>query len=450
MIKRLYLESYLYHLVKNVSKYFKEAYFTSFLYVFVCWFEEKVLGSKFVKWFFDTSVVGNLWYRSFFYRNSMYKIRKLSLSIPKPTLKFDSIYIGLFIAFIMLLPDRVWTGFVWIPVFIAIAVFYISCNIRGRVGTVFVMINLVLGLFLLVAFLGLPYGSVRLLAYLIFGVDIFFMISFALRTEEDLKKVLYSLFVVAIILCGIGFLQNNIFLSAATAVYSDGVRFGEVLILVFPFVFMFPPDLGSNTRKYLYQAFVFIIFFNVVTATQSKAAFIGFWVEVVIIILTNIRYLPFMVMLMPLGLNTILQNIGKLWQAAGQGDVAMNIISLFRQFWKYGFGLSQEAVMNIYNTEGLIGTEMTYISLVSDIAAILMVLFLAYILRLAHSTLTAMFSPDKRYKKMFAAGFAMLIGISVASFVETSLFSSRTMLVYWIMLGILRAVRILKMGVYEP
>lgn len=446
MIKKLFLESYLFQAVKNV----KQAYFSSFLYICVCWFRENVLNSRFVKWFFDTSVVGNLWYKSFFYRSSMYKIRKLSLNIPKPYLKFDSIYIGLFIAFILLLPDRLWTGFVWIPVFLALAIFYISHNVRGRVGTVFVLINLVLGLFLLVAFLGLPYGSVRPIAYLIFGVDIFFMISFALRTEEDLRKILNVLFVTAVILCGMGFLQNNISMSAATAVYSDGIRLGEVLILIFPFVFMFPPDFGSKSRKYLYQAFIFILFFNVVTATQSRAAFIGFWVEVIILILTNIRYLPFMVMLLPLGLNTILENIGKLWQAAGRGDVAMNIISLFRQFWQYGFGISREAVMNIYGTQRIIGAGTTYISLVSDIGAILLILFLAYILRLAHSTLTAMFSADKRYKEYFAAGFAVLIGISVASFVETTIFSSRTMLVYWIMLGFLRSVRILKLGVYEP
>lgn len=442
MVKKLFSESYLANSVK-------EAYFASFLYAFICWFKKNIVESRYVKFFFDTSIIAGIWYKSFFYRSSMYKIRKLSLNIPKPSLKFDASYIGLFIAFILLLPDQLWTGFVWIPVFTALAILYISHNIRGRVGTVFVLINLVLGLFLLVAFLGLPYGSVRPIAYLIFGIDIFFMISFALRTEEDIKKVLSILFVTAVVLCGMGFLQNNILNTPATAIYSDGIKMGEVLILVFPFVFMFPPDFGSKSRKYLYQAFIFILFFNVITATQSRAAFIGFWVEVAILILTNIRYLPFMIMLLPLGLNTILQNIGMLWQAAGRGDVAMNIISLFRQFWNYGFGISRDAVMSIYGTQGIIGPGTTYISLVSDVGAILLILFLAYILRLAHSTLTAMFSADKRYKEFFAAGFSVLIGISVASFVETTIFSSRTMLVYWIMLGILRAVRILKMGVYE-
>ncbi len=424
----------------------KDAYMSSFLYLFICWFKEKVIDNKYIKIFFDTSIVANLWYKSFFYRSAMYKIRKVSLNIPKPTLSFDRIYIGIFIAFILLLPDSLWTGYVWIPAFLALALFYISHNVRGRVGTVFVLVNLVLGIFLLVSFLGLPYKSVRPIAYLIFGVDLFFMISFALRTEEDLRKILNILFVTAVILCGIGFLQKP----PATSVYSNGIRFGEVLVLIFPFVFMFPPDFESKTRKYLYQAFIFILFFNVVTATQSRAAFIGFWVEVIILILTNIRYFPFMIMLLPLGLNTVFENIGKLWQAAGRGDVAMNIISLFRQFWNYGFGISREAVMNIYGTQEIIGAGRTYISIASDIGAILLILFLAYVLRLAHSTLTAMFSNDKRYKEYFAAGFAVLIGISVASFVETTIFSSRTMLVYWIMLGFLRAVRILKLGVYEP
>ena len=84
-----------------------------------------------------------------------------------------------------------------------------------------------------------------------------------------------------------------------------------------------------------------------------------------------------------------------------------------------------------------------------DIGVLFIIVFMFYILRLAHSTLTRLFTAEKKYKRFFAAGLAMLIGISVSSFMEATMFSPRTMLIYWGMLGILRAVRTMSFGVYE-
>lgn len=67
--------------------------------------------------------------------------------------------------------------------------------------------------------------------------------------------------------------------------------------------------------------------------------------------------------------------------------------------------------------------------------------FMIYVLKVAHSAFTSLLVGEKKYKKFFAAGLAMLVGLSVSSFFETTIFDARTMLVYWAMLGILRAVR---------
>ena len=77
-----------------------------------------------------------------------------------------------------------------------------------------------------------------------------------------------------------------------------------------------------------------------------------------------------------------------------------------------------------------------------------MVIFLAYILRLAHSSLTMLITGEKKYKRFFAAGLATLVALSVSAFFETTIFASRTMLIYWAMLGILRSVRIMNLGIY--
>ena len=70
--------------------------------------------------------------------------------------------------------------------------------------------------------------------------------------------------------------------------------------------------------------------------------------------------------------------------------------------------------------------------------------FLVYLLRIAHNTLTSVFTADKELRGYFAAGFSMLAGISVSSLVSSTLFSPQILLTYWGMLGMLRAVRIIR------
>ena len=88
-----------------------------------------------------------------------------------------------------------------------------------------------------------------------------------------------------------------------------------------------------------------------------------------------------------------------------------------------------------------------YYSLILELGTIFLIVFLSYLLRLAHSTLTSVFTAQKRFKPYFAAGFAALIGISVSSMMESALLSSRTLLIYWGLLGLLRALKIIRFGI---
>ena len=441
----------------------KRAVADSFAFRLWLWFDRVVLNSAPVKLFFDPEYIADIWYSSYFYKRTTLLIRKASAYIPKASIRFDSVYIGIFLVVLMLVPKGLWSDMFWIPLFAALALFYISRNIRNRMGVVFVIVNIILLLFLVLLELALPYSSVISIVYMLMGIDLFFLISFSLRCEEDLKNVTVLLLAAASALCCIGFMQNKIFGVAASASFADGVTLGEILVLVFPFTFIYPLQFERNPRKSLYAAFIFIAFFNAITATRSKAAFIGFLVELAILILTDLRYIPFLLLLIPFGLGSLAENFGRtIYSAATHGNIINNVINLFMRVWNYGFGVNSERIMDIYGAAGLravpegsmiklpyVNISPVYLNVVIDIGAVVMFGFLAYMLRLAHSALTLLFVGDKKYRRYFAAGLATLIAVSVSSFFETTIFESRTMLVYWAMLGILRAVRIMSFGISD-
>ena len=88
-----------------------------------------------------------------------------------------------------------------------------------------------------------------------------------------------------------------------------------------------------------------------------------------------------------------------------------------------------------------------YFNLLIDAGAIVLFGFLYYILRLAHSALTSLFTAAPEHRPVFAAGLAMLVGISVSALFESTLLSPRALIAYWGMLGILRAMRVIKFDV---
>lgn len=426
-------------------------------------FKNFVLDSNLIKLFFDNEFISEIFYKSYFYRNSTYKIRKISFYLPKASIRFDAFFISLFLSIILVLPDSLWSDLFWMPLFAALVLFYLSRSIRERTGTVFLLINIVLFLFLFLTELAFPYNTARPLVYLLLGIDLFFLISFSLKTLDDLKCVLTSLFCSGIILCGLGIVQNILFYSDAFAVFNSSVTFGEILILIFPFSLLYSMEFVSGKRRIFYISVLFLLFFNAIGATHSKTALIAFLIEISIFIIADIKYLPLLGLLVPLGLGTVIQNIKYTWHTTtSSGNEINNIINLFRQIWNFGFGVNSKIFLDIYSSAGQISSAETsllnlpyikispiYFSFIKDIGAILMIGFLFYVLRLAHSTLTSIFVAEKKYRRFFVAGFATLVGISVSSFFEINLFYSRILLFYWAVLGILRAIKIINLGIYE-
>lgn len=461
-VSESYIIGFFVVLFKNILSLFMDSFVFKNGVKIVEWYNNVVLESKIVKLFFNTTFISEIWYKSYFYRRIMYRIRKISVYIPKAGIAFSGTFVGIFFSLILLIPDNLWSGMLLISLFLILSLLYISRNIRHRRGTVFVFINVILIMFILFTKIALPSSLSSTLIYLIVGIDFFFLVSFSIENFDDLKDVLEVLCITAIALCGSAYIQNIITSEAANVTFYDGVKLGEILVIVFPFVFAYSNEFHTGSRKLVYMAIIFIIFLNAITVTQSKAAFIGFLIEVLIFIITYPKYLPFVILLMPLGLNTIIDNFRKMWEATtSYGNIVNNIIVLFRRFWNTGFGVNSKKIIEMYNLKNIESIETNvsgiiphyefngiYINFILEIGVFLIIVFMFYILKLAHSSLTRLFTAEKKYRRFFAAGLAMLIGISVSSFFETTIFSPRTMLIYWGMLGVLRAVRTMSFGVY--
>lgn len=465
-IKSLYHNSYFAYLINRFTKecipVIKEMFFGSLLWKFFVWFTSDVMNSKIFRLFFDMGYISELWYESFFYKGMTYVIRKISFRVEKSRIKFKSLFVGIFFGFILLVPGRYWSNLVWIPMFIMLIVMFLSHNITNRTGTVFTLINFVIIIFTVLLEVAFPYKAVITLIYLLLGIDFFFLVSFSVRNMESLKEFEVIVFIAFGILCTVGYVQNAFLGETATGFFGDGVTFGGILVILFPFAFVYPMEFENGARKYLYLSFIFILFLNVISATHSKAAFIGFMVEVVIFMATDIKLMPLMVILVPIGLRNVFENFRVMWvRSTMYGNIVTNIADIFKRLWNYGFGVNSSKFMSVYNSVNnsyqdvnsmisipYIKISPIYKNIVTELGALVLFGFLYYILRLAHSALTMLFWGDKKYKRFFVAGLSMLVGISVSSFFESNLFTARTLLIYWGMIGLLRSVRIISLGVY--
>lgn len=458
-IKDLYFESFLSYIIlmfkDKVIPYIKDEFFNSFIFKAWSWFERVIFDLKIVKFLFYTQYTAEVWYKSSLYTRMTVLAEKISGKFERTYISFDIIYTALFTGAIILIPDLIWNTWFWGTSLAALMLFYLSHNITNRTGTVLFMVNSLIFIFVILIELAFPHRAISSLVYMLFGIDFFFLVSFSIKNFDDLEKMLFVMFWICSTLCTIGFIQNNIWNIPAHGGMADGVSFGEIVVLIFLFSIMYPMEFVRGKRKYLYMGFIFIIAFNAVVSTRSRAAYIAFLIEMTILMLTNKKYAVFIILLIPLGLGTLANNLRYTVQATTMhGNAINNVINLGKKVWDLGFGVDKDKFIAIYNSanpnfEGggafynitKMNLSSIYVNFIIDTGAVMLIGFMIYVLKVAHSAFTSLLVGEKKYKKFFAAGLAMLVGLSVSSFFETTIFDARTMLVYWAMLGILRAVR---------
>lgn len=434
---------------------------SSFIWKLWLWVDRHILQSRLVQVFTDPVYLTNAYWASAFHKASALLIRRLSWHTPKALLPWSSLCIGGFLATMLLIPNGFYTDLLLLCLFFILAIFYFSHHSQLRTGIFFALVNLVLLLFWGILALVLPGQAVHSMTYLLLGIDFFFLVSLAVRSETDFGTTLQCIYGILLILCAVGLWQQDVGGTIAHATFPDGVAFGEIIVLLFPFAFIAPMTFASKPRRIVYLLTLLMLTFSVVTATHSRAALIGFSVELLLLILLiDWRYLPILLVLAPVMTDTAVENIIEMWTLPkSYGSFAANLFYSFRDFWKNGFGISQSAFLDFYSTTALraptgqgilqlpIAISPVYFSFMLELGLLALFIFLVYLLRMAHNTLTSIFTAPKEFRSYFSAGFAVLVGISVSSLLESTFFSPRILLVYWGMLGMIRAVRILRYGI---
>lgn len=465
----LYRNSFLYVIIGWITGVLvprlKKDFLSSRTLKFISWCDDNVIKNKYLELFFDTRKVGEAWYASAFYRYTTFAIRRAAFYIPRTRVRFRPYMLGLFMMFVLLFPDRFWDNVYMVPAFACVAILFVSRYATQRTGVIFILINIIIGLFAALMFISIPIAACKTISYFMLAVDLFFLISFAVRNQEDLEVMLMFMFLSHIILCGIGFVQAYAMDGRGiSGVYRNTLIYAEILILMFPFAFVYPITLKSKIRSFVYSGLVMAATFIVVTATQSKAAFIGYLAELfIVIVLIDRRYIPIILLLAPTFFVGVIRNIVGMWtRESTYGNVFQNLVFSLKNFWSNGFGVSTRNFVNMYNSTALHYNEhkalitvpgmhisALYFNVIVDLGAIIMLCFMYYILRIAHSSLTCMFRATAKQKIIFAAGLAALIGIAISAMFESNLFEPRVLIMYWTMLGLLRSGRIIKLGVLD-
>ena len=424
----------------------KNLYRRSFLKQCIRFIDKYIIKSRLVQHIIDPTYLTDAWYASFLYQKGTVGIRRMALTIPKPSLSFHSFCISAFLAAVLLLPYGLEVLFA--PLFLLLAIYFAAHHAKEQTGTVFLLLNAILLVFQALLSLALPKTAANSLQLLLLGIDFFFLVSFVIRTTEDFIKNLRCIYCILLILCVIGLIQQDIWKIAAHATLPNGVALGEVVVLLFPFAFVAPLSFSSRKRQLLYLIPLLMLVFTLITATRSRGALIGFSVELlVLILLLDWRYLPLLLFLAPTLTNTALENIVAMWALPKtHQNLFVNLIESFRTFWQNGFGVDRTFLLDFYAGTALRtpASGSLYFTILSEMGLLGLFGFLVYLLRIAHNTLTSVFTADKELRGYFAAGFSMLAGISVSSLVSSTLFSPQILLTYWGMLGMLRAVRIIR------
>ena len=466
-VKKAILGSFAFDVYKWIYKTgvprIRRAFFSSFIYSVYKFIDTHIIQTKPIQFFVNPKYITGAWYDSFFYKSMTYQIRRLAFKIPQPIIRFDSFFIGLFIILMLIVPYGMWSDFYIIPPFLMLCVMYLSRYATWRAGTVFMLVNVTLLLFLAILALAVPFAAFKSLAFLLIAMDFFFLVSFAIRDEKDMDNILMCVYCSVFALCCIAAVQvyGGFVTYSAAATFKNGVSFAEIIVILFPFALVYPMSFKSGFREFLYIGVLIMLSFTAVSASASKAAFIGFSVELLLVILlSDLRYLPILLFLLPAATNTAIENIVSMWtSSATYGNVFENAFYSIMNFWKTGFGVSGSAFLDIYNSTALgagtgavidipyISISPVYFNILLDLGAIVLLGFMWYILKIAHGTLISLFTDPGDMRFVFAAGLAMLVGISVSSLFESALFSPRILMVYWGMLGVLRSARIIKLGI---
>ncbi len=432
----------------------KNLFFTSYLYHMITQIQQNI----FVRLLFEEGAFSALWYESAVRRALTFHIKKVMPHIPKANVSYDPRVLGAFLALIFLVPSRIWSSF-WLPILMIPVILFIS-NSRDRYcAEVLFLVICTEAVFSVLLLLMLPWTAVLSLIPLMIALIFFFLLQYSVSNTEELHALLVCIMLLFTGLCCIGLIQSYHAASVwVRATFSSSESFAEIMVLFFPFAMTAALSQKSKPRRLIYSVFLLILSFRTILATGSKAGLIGYSVEVLLLLaVCNPRYLFLVVFLTPAVTDSAIGRILEIWHSRPMySNFFVTLATLAQDIWKNGFGMSSRPFLELYTNTILnnaappqrlatpISQGLGYLRIVLELGLVAFFFFLWYVLRLARSTILAIFTAERRLRSVYAAGLSALIGISVSALFSYTLLQPRNLLAYFTVIGILAAANRLK------
>lgn len=317
-----------------------------------------------------------------------------------------------------------------------------------------------------------PSNGLERAAFYFTDILLVFLLIVSIKTKEQIMAVLKVL-LVALSVCGLyGLYQGIVGVpvkpSEVDLLLNEGMpgrifstmgnsnNFGEILVILLPFYMA----VIFNSRSPLTKLFFMALAMPPLVAlgmTYFRTGWIGLAAAVfVFVFFKDIRLIPFLLLLgalmIPFLPNSIYKRILTIFNpedtsASFRIEIYQTMLPVLKDYWVTGLGLGhetiQKVVRNYYLFTGTtipIHSHNVYLQVWIEmgIAGFLSLLaFLASVIKRSIKTIYS--SIDSQMKNILIAGLASLSGFLVISLAEYAWFYPRTMLFFWVLIGIMLA-----------
>jgi putative inorganic carbon (HCO3(-)) transporter len=384
-----------------------------------------------------------------------------------------------FIFFALVIEHDSWLNLYSTVAMVALFALYMARTVvEGKTGFKLSVFNAFLLLFILCVLLAeifsiMPKESLRFLAFYLtcFLAVMIFMVT--IRSRADMSEVLF--FILAGVTIGgiygvyqkyagvavnVAWVDTKVNQGDMNRVYSfflNPNNFAEIMILFLPFYMAAFFNTKSIFKKLVYLAMALPPFAALIF-TQSRSAWIGFAVSVVVylffkekrlipvFILFGVIALPFLPQSILLRLRTI-TNVNDSSMAT-RIDVYKTVLPILKDYWFTGLGLGNETLLkvswNYYmfldNNKLPSHSHNLYFQIWFETGFTGILAFLAFIGSTVKKSIKSLYGSKDRYvNNILIAGLASLAGILVTGLVEYVWFYQRVMLFFWVVIGIMLA-----------
>jgi len=230
-------------------------------------------------------------------------------------------------------------------------------------------------------------------------------------------------------------------------------NYAEYLILLLPLCAAYVMNIEGKSKKLLFS-FGLVLPVIALAITYSRSGWVAFVLAVfVVLFFIDWKLIPIAFVLsliaVPFLPETIINRamtIGNLQDSSNAYRIYIweGVLNMLKDYWATGIGLGPAPFSRIYanyaRPEATIAphSHMLYLEIWVEMGIVAIVSFLWYLVRMVKKSIQNMKkSEDHYFRNIFIASIASITGISFICIAEYVWFYPRTMLVFWITLGII-------------